>query len=206
MKLTQLTVGQLQVNCYIIETGLNGAIIIDGGANPQGILSLVERNGLTIKAILFTHGHFDHVGAINALKEKTSAPIYIHAEDEELLVEPKKSFGNFYGMFESFDSIKPDVLLHDGDIIEVDDVTIKVIHTPGHTKGSSIFLCGDMIFSGDTLFCNSIGRTDLYGGDMVTMQNSLLKIASIEGEYKILPGHGEHTTLSYEKQTNPYMM
>lgn len=205
MNITQLTVGQLQVNCYIIQTQLNGAIVIDAGANAQGILSFVEKNGLTLKAIMYTHGHFDHVGAVNELKEKTGAPVYIHTEDEELLVDPKKSFGSFYGMFKSFDSIKPDVLMNDDDIIVIDDVSIKVMHTPGHTKGSCVFIFEDIIFSGDTLFYNSIGRADLYGGNMITLQNSLLKIATLEGDYKILPGHGEHTSLSYEKKTNPYI-
>lgn len=205
MDINQLVVGNIQTNCYIIKTNNNGAIVIDAGASPEAILGFLQKNNLKLKALLFTHGHFDHVSAINRLKDETDALIYIHQDDEELLLDPKKSFGSFYGMFPSFNPVKPDVLFKDDDVIEIDDIKLKVMHTPGHTKGSSIFICDDYIISGDTLFCGSIGRTDLYGGSMQTILQSLKKIACIKGEYIVLPGHGERTTLSYEKNTNPYL-
>lgn len=205
MEINRLTVGILSTNCYIIITSNNGAIVIDPGSDSETILQFLAEKQATLKAILFTHGHFDHVSAVHPLKQSSDAPTYIHADDNELLLDPAKSMSAFYTDFKGFTSFAADVLLQNNDTITVDDVTLTLLHTPGHTKGSSVFLVEDLMFAGDTIFFGGIGRTDLYGGDMVAMQSSLAKLSALDGDYTVLPGHGKTTYLSHERRTNPYM-
>lgn len=205
MEINRLTVGILSTNCYIIITKSNSAIVIDPGADADTILKFLEEKQATLKAILFTHGHFDHISATNTLNQGVNVPTYIHADDNELLLDPAKSMSAFFTDFKGFTPFSADVLLKDADVVTVDEVTFTLLHTPGHTKGSSVFLVEDLMFAGDTLFCGGIGRTDLYGGDMNTMTVSLAKLAALEGDYTVLSGHGEATRLSHERRTNPYM-
>lgn len=205
MKINVLPVGMLGTNCYIIESNNKNAMVIDAGANADAILEFCKNNELTIKKLVFTHGHFDHVGAMTKLLDKTSARTYIHELDEEMMISPQKTQSSFFPSFDGYVGRKADVCYHDGDIIILDDITLKVMHTPGHTKGSCVLIGEDVIFTGDTIFAGSVGRTDLYGGSSEKMLESAKKIATIEGEYTLLTGHGESTTLSYEKTTNPYM-
>ena len=205
MKINQLQVGELSTNCYIVATEKNNGIVIDAGGSFESIKKFLEQSKITVKAIVLTHGHFDHISAINELKNLTNAPVYIHKDDEELILSPEKSLSTHFIDFSDFIPIKADVLLQDGDVITVDELNFTTIHTTGHTKGSCVFCCEGVMFAGDTLFKDGCGRTDLYGGNMDNMRISLRKLADLEGDYKVLPGHGEHTKMSYERLTNQYM-
>ena len=205
MKINTIPVGELRTNCYIIQSNQNNAMVIDAGADAKTILDFCEKEGLTIKQLVFTHGHFDHVGAMSKLLEKTDATTYIHELDEELMIDPKQSQSKFFTSFTGYEGRKADVCYQDGDVIALDDISLKVMHTPGHTKGSSVFICDEVIFTGDTVFAGGIGRTDLYGGDMSQILQSLKAIGEIEGDYMLFTGHGDSTRLSYEKATNIYM-
>ncbi|HIR40343.1 MAG TPA: MBL fold metallo-hydrolase, partial [Candidatus Egerieicola pullicola] len=163
----------------------------------------LQEKGWTLQKILLTHGHFDHAMAVNDLVAATGAPVYIHKEDQELITDPNK-FYVFHQPFGEFHPISA-LSLEDGQDIVQDELTFHCIHTPGHTKGSCVYLCGDVMFSGDTLFAGSCGRTDFYGGSHTQILQSLHKLADLAGNYRVLPGHEEETTLDYERKTNPYL-
>jgi len=205
MIIHKMALGQLQTNCYIIQTDKNNAIIIDAGANPNQVMDFIKTNKLNVLALMLTHGHYDHTGAIAQLKKLTNANIYIHKDDAEMLEDARKGLAIHFMDESEYVPIKADVLMYDGAKFEFDEVSIEVIHTPGHSKGSCVFVVDEYMFSGDTLFENSIGRTDLYGGNMNQMKSSLKKLALIEEDLLILPGHGDRTTLKQEKRTNPNM-
>ena len=188
-----LPLGAYQTNCYILKNE-GKALVIDPGYEPETILSHLRRENLTLEAILLTHGHFDHVGAVKKLAAQTQCKVYIHpAEDTmpAMLTAGKLHYTHTYG---------------EGDIWELAGLTLRVFHTPGHTPGSVCLLCQDVLFSGDTLFAGSCGRTDLPGGDWATIQKSLKRLAGMEADFTVCPGHGEATTLSREKATNPYLI
>lgn len=205
MKVYSLAVGIFQTNCYIIETEQKNAIVIDAGAEPQKILSLLNEHGLTAKILLFTHGHFDHIGAASVLKEQTGARTVVPALDRERFLAPWEIDGAFFPSFAGYEGQEPDRLIADGDTISLDDVTLTAMATPGHTPGSMVFYTNDVAFTGDTLFMGSVGRTDLPGGDMKTLMQSLLKFDRMEEQTRILSGHGVDTVLSFERKTNPYL-
>ena len=188
-----LPLGAYQTNCYILKNG-GKALVIDPGYEPETILSHLRRENLTLEAILLTHGHFDHVGAVKKLAAQTQCKVYIHpAEDTmpAMLTAGKLHYTHTYDA---------------GDVLELAGLTIRVLHTPGHTPGSVCLLCQDVLFSGDTLFAGSCGRTDLPGGDWATIQKSLKRLAGMEADFTVCPGHGEASTLSREKATNPYLI
>lgn len=204
MKIEKMPVGIIYTNCYIFSTDQKNAAVVDPGGNAERILAYLEQNGLTLSMILLTHGHHDHVAAVWELREKTGAPLYIQQEDGEMLQDAKLLFCSSEPYF-SFTPITDYTILHDGDELELDELNIRVVHTPGHTKGSSVYLVGESMFSGDTLFARNIGRCDLYGGDYNVMKQSLKKLAELEGDYTVYPGHGENTTLGEERRHNVYM-
>ena len=188
-----LPLGAYQTNCYILKND-GKALVIDPGYEPETVLAHLRWEGLTLEAILLTHGHFDHVGAVKELVAQTDCRVYIHpAEDSmpAMLTAGKLHYTHTYG---------------EGDILELAGLTLRVLHTPGHTPGSVCLLCQDVLFSGDTLFSGSCGRTDLPGGDWPTIQKSLRRLAGIEADLTVCPGHGEASTLSREKVTNPYLI
>ena len=194
MKVPLLTLGAYQTNCYIFrEEGSKTCCVVDPGYEPDFILESLENLGLTLEAILLTHGHFDHVGAVRQLAADTGCEVYICGED--LALPTQLTAGTLYYT----------KTYADGDILHLAGLDITVLHTPGHTPGSVCLLSGTTLFSGDTLFCGSCGRTDLPGGSWDTIQSSLKKLAKIEADLWVLPGHGETTTLSNEKKHNPYM-
>lgn len=207
MKITQLTVGELSTNCYVLASEENNAIIIDAGANSDRIADYIRQKNLNVKALVFTHGHFDHIAAAEDLKRLTGAVTYIHEEDEELFKSPDKTMSHFFTSFGDYKGEDIDVKLHDGDVITVDEIELRVMHTPGHSKGSCVFLADDdgVMFSGDTLFYCSCGRTDLYGGSQPKLMESLARLRELAGEYTVLTGHGQQTKLSFERYANPYM-
>lgn len=203
MKMIVMQVGMLSVNCYIVVSDSQNAAVIDPGGEADRILDYLQKNKLTLKKILLTHGHIDHVGAVKELQDSTKAEVYIHALDAEMLADPVKNLASPFRM--SYRPVSSYHTFEDGDEIALDEITFKVMHTPGHTKGSSVFLTGTTMFSGDTLFQGSIGRTDFYGGDYAAIQQSLQKLSRLETDYTVLSGHGEKTTLRTEKECNPYL-
>ena len=191
MNIQKLTLGLYQTNIYILSNDTE-AVVIDPGYEPDIILDALE--GKELKAILLTHGHFDHVGAVKELVAETGCKVYIHAAD--LSLPPMITAGQLYytHTYAEGDTISP-----------IEGAQLNVLHTPGHTPGSVCLLLGDQMFSGDTLFEGSCGRMDLPGGDQLQMHQSLNRLVSLQADYHIHPGHGGSTTLSAEKRYNPYM-
>ena len=194
LKTYALALGAYQTNCYIIHDETSkGCCVIDPGYDADIILDKLDSLGLSLEAILLTHGHFDHVGAVKELAAETDCDVYIHAAD--LALPPQMTAGTLYYT----------KTYADGDQLKLAGLDIGVIHTPGHTPGSVCLLCETSIFSGDTLFQGSCGRTDLPGGDWATIIRSLHRLAAIEGNFWVFSGHGSSTTLREEKKYNPYM-
>ncbi len=194
MLIKAIPVGHLETNCYVVtdeETLL--CAVIDPGDESNAILDYLEDNRLCCKAVLLTHGHFDHTGAVCALLEETGAPLYMHRADCGK-AGPSK-----------FDAPEGTTFFSDGDVIEVGALRFEVLTTPGHTPGSVSFRCGEALFTGDTLFAGSCGRTDLPGGDMQQELRSLRRLGDLPGDYEVYPGHMEASTLERERRFNPYM-
>ena len=191
MNVKTLTLGLYQTNTYIISNDTE-AVVIDPGYEPDTILD--ELQGLTLKAILLTHGHFDHVGAVRELVAETGCYVYIHPAEAEL--PPMITAGPLYftHTYAEGDTICP-----------IAGLELTVLHTPGHTPGSVCLIWGGRMFSGDTLFEGSCGRMDLPGGNHLQMHQSLGRLVSLQADYRIHPGHGGSTTLAAEKRYNPYL-
>ena len=196
MLIKTISVGQLETNCYVVtdETSLDCAVI-DPGDESNTILDYLEQNRLRCRAVLLTHGHFDHVGAVEALVEETGARVYLNRED---YAETRRDLhfplhlpenGEYYA---------------DGDRVEIGYLRFEVIGTPGHTPGGVTLRCQDALFTGDTLFRGSCGRTDLPGGDTEELLRSLKRICSLEGDFEVYPGHMDCSTLARERLFNYY--
>ena len=164
-------------------------------------ISLSEIN---LKYILLTHGHFDHIGKTEKYR-RMGAELCIHTDDASLLSDGERNASSLF-MHEPMIISEADVLVNDGDVLKLGNSEIKVMHTPGHTPGSVCYLCGEDMFSGDTLFAGSIGRTDFWGGNMTKMRESLCKLKSIAEHYNVYSGHGPMTTLDREKKFNDFML
>ena len=194
MKQIAMALGAYQTNCYMIwAEESEKCVVIDPGYDANTVLDQAKKQGKTIEAILLTHGHFDHVGAVREIAAETDCKVYICPED--LSMPPQLTAGplyytNTYG---------------EGDVLKLAGLSIRVIHTPGHTRGSVCLLTGDAMFSGDTLFEGSCGRTDLPGGDWAVILQSLKRLKGMKKDYKVYPGHGCFTTLADEQMYNPYM-
>ena len=189
-----LSVGMLQTNCYIVAAGKSSAcLVIDPGDSAHKIRALLEREGLNIAAILLTHGHFDHDGAVKDLVAQYDCPVYMH-KHEMILPAAFPTGRRLYTHTVS-----------EGDALSLDGLPIKVLHTPGHTPGSVCYWIGDALFSGDTLFASGCGRTDFPCGSWDALMQSLQRLAAIEADLAVYPGHGEATTLAAEKRYNPYL-
>ena len=207
MNVTITPVGMLGTNCYLLSSESKSCVLIDPGAQPEKIASILEEGRYALRSVLLTHGHWDHIGALKALIEQyPQAKCYIGANDKEMLTDPDKSLASMripdvdnYLFTEALE-------LREGDELELDELVIKVMETPGHTLGSVCYICGDAIFSGDTLFLESVGRCDLYGGNFDTMRKSLKKLTALDGDYTVYPGHGESTSLEHERKNNPYIL
>ena len=192
MQVHTLPLGAYQTNCYILQNGHRCAII-DPGYEPERILSFLKEKELTAEAILLTHGHFDHVGAVRELAAELDVKVYLHEAD--LSLPPQFTAGPLCYT----DTYRG------GLSIEAAGLDIFVRHTPGHTPGSVCLLVENVLFSGDTLFAGSCGRTDLPGGDWAAIHESLRRLMRMPGDYTVCPGHGEATTLEYERNHNPYV-
>ena len=194
-------------NCYIIISDSGSAAIIDAPCGCEKILSLIEENGGTLKKILLTHGHCDHIESLVPLAEKTGAEVYIHTLDERKLRDDLFNLSEYFGdcYAEPLPHFAGAHTVENGDSVVMDEIEFKVLHTPGHTSGSVCFITGDIMFSGDTLFASSIGRTDMPDGNPALMQQTLNMLKGIEKDFTVLSGHGGPTKLSAEKIRNPYL-
>ena len=188
-----LTLGLYQTNTYIIhEEHSKSCCVIDPGYEAHTILKKLEELGLTLDAILLTHGHFDHVGAVKDLAADTDCRVFLCAS--ETTMPPMFTAGTLY-YTDTYG---------EGSILHMAGLYIHVIHTPGHTPGGVCLMVDDAMFTGDTLFAGACGRTDI-GGDRAALAQSLRRLAAMEADFKVYPGHGESTTLAAEKRYNPYM-
>jgi hydroxyacylglutathione hydrolase len=201
-----MSVGMLESNCYILGDEVSReAVVIDPGGDGPDILAVIQKENLKIKTIINTHGHFDHVGANQALKDASGAPIAIHQSDAAMLSQPSAE-----ALFFTGGRLQPshaEILLQEDDILEFGPFQLKVLHTPGHTVGGICLVLQNepIVYVGDTLFAGSIGRTDFPGGSFEDLIASVkTKIFTLGDNYLVMPGHGPATTVGQERQYNPF--
>ena len=197
----KVVVGPLENNCYIIADDKTAeCMLTDPGDEPDRILDLIKENSLKVKYIVCTHAHFDHVGALPEVKEETGAKIVLHSDDLVIYnsaPEHAKSWG-----FEIDPLPEPDLLVSEGDILRLGTLEFKVFHTPGHSPGGICIHGEGVLITGDTLFAGSVGRTDLFGGDVNKLRESFKRLVSLPDDTKVLPGHGPETTIGEERTGN----
>jgi hydroxyacylglutathione hydrolase len=205
MKILSTSVGQLDTQCYILCDEKNFVCaIIDPGFDSEKILRLLKSTRCVAQYIILTHGHFDHVTASNELRKITGAKVIMHECDAEMVTSPSINLYSY--LYNSgFEPIVIDEYISDGYTMQLGNLKLKFIHTPGHTPGCVCIICEDVMFSGDTLFKGTIGRVDHPGGDILVSIHSVKELAKLKQNYRILPGHGGETTLDDERKNNPYM-
>jgi len=204
MKIHTLVVGQLQTNCYILESQ-GHALIVDPGDEPERILRFIKDLSATPTRIIATHTHFDHVLGVNGVRKATKTLFWIHADDLPMLQSMQSRVRQFMG-FEVPPPPKVDGHLKDGDSLKLGDETVRVLHTPGHSPGSISLSGYGYVLTGDALFNQSIGRTDLPGGDLNTLIHSIReKLFKLDDDTTVYPGHGPESTIGDEKLANPFV-
>lgn len=204
MIIERIEVGSLEVNCYVVAAcEKSQAFIIDPGDDAKKIEKVLKKYDLTVKGVINTHGHFDHICA----NDSFGAPIYIHEKEEVYLKDPKKNLSLFFGF--PYSTKSKIILFKDSDILEAENLKLKVLDTPGHTIGGVSLLLIEpkdkkVVFSGDTLFCQSIGRTDLGGNQEMLIESIKNKLFVLDDDTIVYPGHGPESTIGNEKATNPF--
>lgn len=205
MKIKKFVLSEMGVNCYLISKN-SDAILIDASFNPSIIEEYIDSNNFNLKGILLTHAHFDHIGGLEQIRNKYKASVYVHEKERDWLTNPSLNGSDSFPYFGNVTSRPSENLISKENILEIDDFHIKVIHTPGHTPGSITYKINNWLFTGDTLFNHSIGRTDFVGGNQVQLINSIKKkIFIFTDKTIVLPGHGEQTTIGEEKKNNPFL-
>lgn len=201
-----IPVGCLETNCYLAYSeNSKDCAVIDPGADANKIIDMIERHSLDPIMIINTHGHFDHVGANKDIKKIFNIPLLIHPFDVPML-EMAKEAAKLYGI-EAENSQPPDKLIHDGDSIEIGKDSLTVIHSPGHSPGSICLYQEGILFSGDTLFCRGVGRTDIPGGSWEALKSSIKnQLLTLPENTLVLPGHGPKTYIGQEKKLNPFII
>lgn len=204
MQIHQMVLGDLETNCYIVWDSMRKALIIDPADDANSILSFLVQQDLEPIAVVLTHAHFDHMLAAQAVCSAVDIPLYIGAGDADAMTDPIR---NLSGIFTPSDPLHLDdyLCIRDGDSIMAGDMAFSVMETPGHTPGCICLYCEDVLFSGDTLFRDSIGRLDFPGGDTTAMMDSLRRLMQLSPDTKVFPGHGPSTTIGREVQFNPYL-
>lgn len=205
MKIIVLPVGPIQANCYLVyDEETKECMVIDPGAEGDRIVKEIQKNGLKVKYIVNTHGHSDHIGANQEVKEATGAELLIHEEDSSMLTSAAQNLSLYLG--KNIDRPAPDRRLRDGDVLDVGQVRFTVLHTPGHTRGGICLLSGKTCFTGDTLFEMGIGRTDFPGGSYSQIIDSIKsKLLVLDDDVAVYPGHGAHSTIGRERSGNPFL-
>ncbi len=205
MILERLVVGPLGVNCYILgDEKTRQGIVIDPGGNAREILAAIEKHRLRIVAIVNTHAHFDHVTALHTIRAETSAPFVLH-EDEVAMLRAAQSSAAMFGLAIP-PQVPPERTVRDGDRVECGEITLTLLHTPGHTPGGICLLQDKQVFVGDTLFQGGIGRTDFPGGDYAALMRSIRdKLLPLADDTIVFPGHGAQTTIGEEKLLNTFL-
>lgn len=205
MKIIKCTVGLISTNCYFaIDEKSNKTVIVDPGGDFEVIKKIIEDKLLKIEKIILTHAHFDHFLALEEVRKYTKAPVLIHRDDAEMLIDNELNLVKRF-IKQDINTSPAEELLQENDIISFGDSSFRVMHTPGHTLGSVCLISSEIIISGDTLFCGSVGRCDLPLGNANLLSSSLMKLKELTQNYRVLPGHGEETTLDFEKENNIYL-
>lgn len=191
-------------NCYVVSDDTGEGVVIDPGGMAKEILAYIREAKLAVKAVLDTHGHCDHIGANDAIRDATGAPLYIHKEDAAMLSDMRLNLSAFMG-FKAL-SRPAEHLLSEGDKISFGQSGLEVVHTPGHTKGGVCFVGDGVVFTGDTLFAGSIGRSDFPGGSEVELIGNIKKkLLALPDETKVYSGHGPSSEIGWERKCNPYL-
>lgn len=200
-----LVLGALGTNCYILaDENTKKAIIIDAPDRADIILDFINEKNYIVDKLVLTHGHYDHIMALKELKEKTKVPLCVHENGKEFLMDGIKNLSH-YGGYE-WTPVEPDILLKEGDTVDFGEISLKVLHTPGHTSDCICLYGEGILISGDTLFCRSIGRCDHPTGDMRQEIESIKqKLMILPDDVKVYPGHGPYTTIGEERKENPYL-
>lgn len=206
MKICRIIVGPIQANCYLVyDEKTKEALVIDPGAEGERIYREIEKLGLQVKYIVNTHGHHDHIGGNEVLKKATGASLYIHQADSNMLTTPKYNL-SFFFVDGEVSSPEADEFVKDGDTLAVGELQFQILYTPGHSPGGICLVGEGVCFSGDTLFAESVGRTDLPGGSMEELLTSIRnKLLVLADDTVVYPGHGPQTTIGHEKAANPYL-
>lgn len=207
MNITKISGGPLPTNCYLLTDEVtNATAIIDPGFKDDSLIEAVKAVGAAnIKLILLTHGHFDHIMGVPALKKLTNAKVCIFSDDMLFCTDNSLNLSSMMPLSSPLEPFTADIGLNDGDTIDLGTLSIRVLHTPGHTIGSCCFLVDNAIFTGDTLMKCTCGRTDLPTGSYPQILESLQKLKELDGDFHIYPGHESESTLEYERKNNPYM-
>lgn len=207
LSISGFTVGNLAVNCWFLTNeDTKETLVFDPGGESERIDAYAKKHGWTIRAILLTHGHSDHIGGVGRLRELTGAKIYALDKEEPMLLDAKTNLSVFIDR--RVITLEADEFLKDGQELTLAGITLRVLHTPGHTPGGCSYYCAEAgcVFAGDTLFCGSVGRSDFPGGSMSELVRSVReKLFSLPDGTKVYPGHGEETSIGYEKQYNPFI-
>ena len=201
-----LVVGPIEENCYVLKDDATGeGVIIDAGDDGEKILDYVKDAQIDVKLLINTHGHWDHIGAIDYLQDELKVPFAIHADDASMLDDSAENLSKY--MHTAGKKRPAEIILKDGDVVNFGKSSLRVIHTPGHTKGGVCFYGGGCLFSGDTLFAREVGRTDLPGGSYEELMYSVnYRLQAVADAAKVYPGHGPASDMATERKYNPYIV